>query len=153
VVVQQSRKKWRRKALLWAVAGMAGYFAVVDFCWLLFGSGSLTLALESALVSVAFVLLFGWPAWLVVWAVALLCGALVLTLVPPRRYLLRRTCFMAAIASGCGVCVYVPLASIYGTDIALSPFSPPCLAFVTFVVGLFAAWSYYPGRPRPAAQA
>ncbi|ADG98017.1 hypothetical protein Srot_1554 [Segniliparus rotundus DSM 44985] len=151
-MAQRGRKKWRGKALLWAVAGMAGYFALVDFCWLLVSSGSLTLALESALASVALVLLFGWPAWLVVWAVALVCGALVLTRVHPRRYVLRRRCFMAAIASGCGACVYAPLALIYGTEAVLSPFSPLCLALVTFAVGLFAARSYYPGRPRPAEQ-
>ena len=146
------RKKWRAKALLWAVAGIAVYFAVVDFCWLLFGSGSFSLALESGLVSVALVLLFGWPAWLVVWAVALLCGAAVLVLVPKQKFQLRRACFMLAIASGCGAVVYGPLAWIYGTEITFSPFSPFVLALVTFLVGLVAAWSYYPGRrPRPAA--
>ncbi|MGL6233971.1 MAG: hypothetical protein ACRC20_01370 [Segniliparus sp.] len=148
---QSRRKTWRAKALLWAVAGMAGYFAAVDFCWLLFGSGSFVLALESGLVSIALILLFGWPAWLVVWAVALLCGAAVLVLVPKQKYQLRRACFMAAIASGCGAVVYAPLAWIYGTEIRWSPFSPFVLAFVTFLVALLAAWSYYPGRrPRQA---
>lgn len=140
------QKKWRAKALAWAVGGIAVYFAVVDFCWLLFGSGSWSLALESALVSIALVLLFGWPVWLVVWAVALLCGTLALVLVPKQKLRLRRASFMLAIACGCGAVVYGPLAWIYGTEITLSPFGPFVLAVVAFLVGLAASWSYYPDR-------
>ncbi|EFV13664.1 hypothetical protein [Segniliparus rugosus] len=148
---QHGRKKWRGKALVWAVAGMAGYFAIVDFCWLLLSSGSFTLAAESGLVAILLVLLVGWPAWLIVWAVALLCGGSALALVPKEKRRLRLTCFMLAIASGCGAVAYGPLALIYGTEISWSPFSPLFLALVTFFVGLFAAWSYYPGR-RPGSE-
>lgn len=146
-----ARRSWRTKALWWAVGGLAVYFAVVDFLWLLVSSGSWLLALEAGAVGVLMVLLVGWPAWLLLWAVALACGSAALALVPKERYGLRRTSFASAVALGCGALAYVPLAAIYGTQVRLSPFDPAVMALATMLVGFVAAWSYYPGR-RPSPQ-